>query len=815
MLPLRYVYRNLLIGHGGEAAALYRLNMLDYPFLPAAEKWAALRRLERFAHLIGADFSLWRVQRAMHIPGRYAAELDALSDGRRADAAGLRRYGAGHEDRIAELDAHAPEVYVAVGLTERQGGAAGGFLRSVDRARRRLEGLSGVGSPRPISGKELESLKGAERRTFDRLATVLDLERASTRELQWLLKRSVCRGISEPSIDRYWEPDALVVKGADGAVSYEPDGHDLWRFANAVTSENPAEPPALTVESEYGTAHQAFVCVGALSPEAEFPGAQAELLSAPAEAAGFPVDAVVHAHWIGNREALAQVRKRILDAEHSYQEQAQGAPSGPGYVAEEDRELAREFEAVLQTGSRPPMLRASISFAVGADSRDELERRVEGLRELVGDVALHRPRGLQRQLYFDHLPRAADSGATPDYEQQVTVEQFGAMLPTATSQLGTAKGIYVGWSPTGRRPVRYDPTEASRTSRPAAVLCAGTTGAGKTNAAEAIAFGANRRGSVVIDFDPRPDHGFDRVPELEGQVDVLELSGAAEHRGALDPLSIGPPDMREELASSYLLELLRQPPPSWENAVQRAVRDAVRAGETDLLSVVARLRNGDNDAAREVGDALEVVSDFGLARLGFGGSVEPIGPAQVETGDRPVTTIRTPGLTLPDPDASRETYTRAERVSVATLSLVAALVLRLVSDDRSQHKVVIFDEAWFLLSSRQGRALLDRLVRLGRSSNTTVILISQKVTDLVDLSTLVGVYFFFCPESDAEARRILELLGLDPDEFAGLLARMKEMREGCCVMRDLDGRIGIVQVDLVSASLKQGFDTVPTARAAA
>jgi len=120
-----------------------------------------------------------------------------------------------------------------------------------------------------------------------------------------------------------------------------------------------------------------------------------------------------------------------------------------------------------------------------------------------------------------------------------------------------------------------------------------------------------------------------------------------------------------------------------------------------------------------------------------------------------------------------------------------------------------------LLSSRQGRALLDRLVRLGRSSNTTVILISQKVTDLVDLSTLVGVYFCFCPESDAEARRILELLGLDPDEFAGLLASMKEMREGCCLMRDLDGRVGIVQIDLVSDSLKQGFDTVPTAKAAA
>jgi hypothetical protein len=457
------------------------------------------------------------------------------------------------------------------------------------------------------------------------------------------------------------------------------------------------------------------------------------------------------------------------------------------------------------------MLRASISLAVGAPDRDELERRVGVLREQFGGVTLYRPRGLQRQLYLDHLPRAADGGSTPDYEQQMTVEQFGGLMPTATSKLGSSKGIYLGWSPTaGGRPILYDPTEASRTARPAAVLCVGTTGSGKTNAAEAIAFGAQRRGSLIIDVDPRPDHGFDRVPELEGQVDVLELSGAAEHRGALDPLAIAPVDMREEVASSYLLELLREPSSSWENAIQRAVRDALKAGENNLLAVVRRLREGDSEAAREAGEALDVISDFGLARLGFGSG----DAAEVRIGDRPVTTIRTPGLTLPEPGASRETYSRSERVSVATLALVAALVLRLVGEDRSRHKVVIIDEAWFLLTSRQGRALLDRLTRLARSSNATILLISQKIGDVADLSALVGFYCLFCPESPSEAERGLDLIGLDP-KYAALSSQMREFRTGLCLVRDLDGRIGIAQVDLVFESLTQGFDTTPTARAAA
>jgi hypothetical protein len=806
--PLRYARRNLLIGSGGEAAALYRLDTHAYPFLPVPEKWALLRRLERFAHLVGADFSLWRVQRA-YPAERYAAELENVADERHADPAGWHRYLTGHETRLAALASHVPEAYLAVALAERPDGQAGsGILRSADRARRRLEDLAGVGSPRPISVAGLDSLAEAERRTFERLGSVLGIARASTRELQWLLRRAPCRGVAEPALDRFWEPDALVVRTPDGSPAYEPVEHDLWRCANAPMGENPTELPSLAVEAEEGISYQAFLCAGTLAAEAEFPGPQAELLFAPAEAAGCPVDAAFHARWIGNREALAQIRRRILDVEHAFREQERGAASGPGFLTEEDRVLAREYEAILQGTSHPPMLRASISLALGAPDRAELERQVDALREQFGEVSLHRPRGLQHQLFFDHLPRA-DGGATLDYEQQMTVEQFGALVPIATAQLGSPGGVYLGTSPAGGgRPVRYDPTEASRTARPSAVLLAGTLGSGKTLAAETIAFAAERRGSLVVDFDPRPDHGFDRVPELDGSVEVLELSGDPEHRGKLDPLAIGLAELREELASSYLLELLPSAAPAWENAIQRAVRDAVRAGDRGLVSVVARLRGSEVEAAREAGDALEVISDFGLARLGFGEG----GEAQVQAA-RSVTTIRTPGLTLPDPRASRETYTRAERVSVATLSLVAALALRLVSGDRSRHKVVLLDEAWFVLSSTQGRTLLNRLVRLGRSSNTTVLLASQRLADLGDLSELVGTYFLFGQESDAEAARALELIGLDP-EAAALRGRLREYRQGRCLMRDLDGRVGELQFDLVFPELLEALDTTPRRAAA-
>jgi AAA-like domain len=609
--PLRYARRNVLIGPGGAAAALYRAETTSYPFASVSEKWALLRRLERFAHLVGADFSIWRVNRA-YPAERYAEGLEESADPRHADPTAWRHHLQGHQARLAELDPSLPEVYVAVCLGE----PSKGHLRSLDRARRRAEELAGVGAPRPISRAELEELAAAERRCFERLSGLLGLRRASTTELQWLLRRAACRGVAEPVLEGSWSPDAIAEDDGEGGRSYRPLGHDLWRLANAPMSEDPGEPPSLLVEAEEGASFQAFLCAGSLAEEATFPG-PAELLFAPFEDAGFPADAVVHVQWIGNREALGQVRKRIIDAEHAYREQAEGAQAGPEWRVEEDRELAREYEAVLSGSAHPPMLRAYLGLAVGAPGRRELERRVEVLRERFGEVRLHRPRGLQHRLFFDHLPRA-DAGSLADYRQQMTVEQLGATVPTATAELGSRSGPYLGHTPSGaRRPVRYDPTEAPRTSRPSAVLLAGTLGSGKTLAAQAIAYGAERRGSLVVDFDPKPDHNLQGIPGMQGRVEVVELSGDPAHRGKLDPLAVGLPELREELASSYLLELLRDPPPAWENAIDRAVRDAVRAGDRSLMRVVERLGSSEVPAAREAGEALEVLADFGLARLGF------------------------------------------------------------------------------------------------------------------------------------------------------------------------------------------------------
>jgi DNA helicase HerA-like ATPase len=150
-------------------------------------------------------------------------------------------------------------------------------------------------------------------------------------------------------------------------------------------------------------------------------------------------------------------------------------------------------------------------------------------------------------------------------------------------------------------------------------------------------------------------------------------------------------------------------------------------------------------------------------------------------------------------------------VSVATLALVAAKALRLVSSNRQRHKIVLLDEAWFLLASTQGRLLLNRLMRLARSMNVTILLATQRLGDLGDLSELIGVFFIFGQSSLLEAERALRMLGLDPEEPA-LRSRLTEYRQGLCLMRDSDGRVGEVQFDAVFPELLAALDTTPGVR---
>jgi hypothetical protein len=796
--PISFIYRNLVFRGLDDVWATYRIGTRSYAGLPVAGKRELLTELAALAYGIEADFSLLRVARPWDIES-YVRGVLAGCDPRHAQREVLRRYVEFHRARLAGRASHTPEVYVSARL--RPAESERSWSPEIFPLGRAVRDALGLSDGRAVTGRRLAALIAEEQTLQRRLLDYVDAEPAAAHELQWLILRAFCRGLGDPLIDERFRPQALVIDSEPGheQAGFRPLEADVLRLFDAPIN---VEARRLRIEAEAGDSHQALLCLGALPEVAAFPGRQAELLFAPLEALEFPVDAAFTARFVPNADAVRLVRRRIVDADNAYQEESHGYHGPSGDTADRPGQ-ARELDDYLTGGDHPPLLRATISLAVGAASAEELEDRVAQLRREYGAVKLHRPLGEQLGLFVAHLPsQGAPSG---DYDDYLTVEQFGAMVPTATHAVGADAGPYVGYTMTGaRQPVLFDATEACRTSRSPATLLVGTLGSGKSLCMELIMYQAFLSGSAICDIDPKGDHHLDRLPGVAEQMEVIELGAEDRYRGMLDPLRIAPEETREDLACQFLLSILPEPiPPAWQTEIRLAVQRTVALEKRCCGEVVEELAGG-SEEAQAAARALSIHAGSGLARLGF---AQPRAEV-VEAGSRPITSLRIRNLTLPLPGTPRTELLEEERLSRAVLHLLAVYALRLTSHDPARHAVLGFDEAWVLLSDTAGRTLVDRISRLGRARNVTPLLATQALSDVDELDSLIGAMFCFGVESEREARSALRLLHLDEQDQA-LQQRLMAFRRGRCLMRDYEGRVSSMQVDLLDPQMLSALDTTP------
>jgi hypothetical protein len=797
--PHYFLHGNLVFGRGpADARAGYRLDGHSYPGLSLADKGELKERWEAFAYTIEADFQLVHVSREWSVEQyvrRALATLDAAHGRPDEFAAYLER----HREVLGERRTVRPELYAFVRLGAH---AERGLGERVARLGHELAHAVGLADARAIGDHQLAELRRLEERAFDRVDAYLPCERARSGEVAFLVRAAYARGLGEPRVDPNWRPQALLVEGPDGeAGRFEPYEHDLLRLHESRVT---IEPRALRVESELGTSHQALLVVGALPDDAIFPGADVELMFTPLEC-GFPVDAVFTCEWVPNRSAQRLAQKRMVDADQQAKEEGFGE-HGPSVGTSEKTVAARELQARVGGSDRPPFLRSALTLAVGADSPEGLEERVERLRSEFGRIELHRPLGEQHRLFVSAMP--AQPFPVRDYLAHLLPEQLGAMVPSAIAHAGSDRGPYIGHALTGSRaPILFDSGEAPRRARPPTVLMTGSLGSGKTIALELLLYQAFLQGSApIVDIDPKGDHRLDALPNVAQSMEVVELGPDETYRGLLDPMRIGTAGNREDLAYSFLTTLLPSPvPPEWQTEIRAAVAAVARAETGSTGEIISRLRDG-TKAAIDAARALEVHLEAGLARLGHGES----GCALPGVGSAQVVSLRIRNLARPLVGTPRSELQEDERISQAVLRLLAAYALRLCAADERTHSVLALDEAWALLSDSQGRALMDRLSRMGRSMNITPILASQIVGDAEELEPLVGSYLAFGVETEAEAERALRLLRLDADDEV-LRQWLIGFRAGRCYFRDTDGRVIPMRVE-PGGELLAALDTTPATR---
>jgi hypothetical protein len=789
-----YARSNLVFARdAGDVWALYRVIGRSYPGLSVRRKIELKEELEAFAYTIEADFQLLRVARPWSAEA-YAERALTTIDPRHGHEGAFRAYIDEQRELLGGRGSVRPEVFLAVRLE----GADAGWGALGD-AWRRLSGALGLGEGGVISESRVEDLLRLEERVLDRTLGFIDCERAAPGDLEYLVRKAYVRGLGEPVCDANFRPAALTFVGEDGEERYEPYSLDLLRLHQSRVEIGSRH---LIVDSELGRSYQALLAVGALPEEVQFPSSTAELLFAPLNC-GFPVDASFSCRWRANREAMALSRKRKIDADQIASEEEVG-PHGASTQALERQVQARELEQRLGASDRPPLLRGGITLAVAARSEDELEERVDRLRSEYGRVELHRPIGEQHSLFVGSLP--CQRHPIADYAEHLMPDQWGAMVGTAITYAGSERGPYIGHGiGGGREPLQFDLAEACQQNRPPTVLLTGALGSGKTMLLELLLYQAFLQGSgPIVDIDPKGDHGLERIPGVEEHMEVVELSGEERYRGLLDPLRIAPEETREDLAYSFLTSILPATEPDWHTELKLAIQQVVARGGESCGEVIGELRSERaTEAARAAGRALEVHASSGLAQLGFGRD----GQRPPEVGTRQIVSLRIRNLVLPLPGTPRSEFQEEERIGMAILRLLGAYGLRLTTTDSRRHAVLSLDEAWALLTSSSGRALCERMSRMGRSMNVTPIFASQAMEDAAELEPLVGSYFAFGVEAEGEAAKALELLRLDPEDKQSV-GRLLQFRRGLCYFRDFDGRCVPMQVELGEELLAR-LDTTP------
>ena len=310
---------------------------------------------------------------------------------------------------------------------------------------------------------------------------------------------------------------------------------------------------------------------------------------------------------------------------------------------------------------------------------------------------------------------------------------------------------------------------------------------------------------------PKSERGNwkETLPEIAHEINIVNLTSDKDNAGLLDPFVI----MKnvkdaESLAIDILTFLTGISSRDGEKfpVLRKAVRSVTQSDSRGLLHVIDELRREDTPISRNIADHIDSFTDYDFAHLLFSdGTVE-----NAISLDNQLNIIQVADLVLPDKDTTFEEYTTIELLSVSMLIVISTFALDFIHSDRSIFKIVDLDEAWAFLNVAQGETLSNKLVRAGRAMQAGVYFVTQSAYDVSkeSLKNNIGLKFAFRSTDINEIKQTLEFFGIDKDDENNQ-KRLRDLENGQCLLQDLYGRVGVVQIHPVFEELLHAFDTRP------
>ena len=585
--------------------------------------------------------------------------------------------------------------------------------------------------------------------------------------------------------------------------------YDLIRPTRCVIEESQRY---LRLEHGDKESYVSYFTVNAIVGELDFPSS--EIFYFQQQQFTFPVDTSMNVEIVENRKALTTVRnkkKELKDLDnHAYQA---GSETSSNVVDALDS--VDELETDLDQ-SKESMYKLSYVIRVSAPDLDELKRRCDEVKDFYDDlnVKLVRPAGDMLGLHSEFLP--ASKRYINDYVQYVKSDFLAGLGFGATQQLGETTGIYMGYSVDTGRNVYLQPSLASQgvkgtVTNALASAFVGSLGGGKSFCNNLLVYYSVLFGGQAVILDPKSERGNwkETLPEIAHEINIVNLTSDKDNAGLLDPFVI----MKnvkdaESLAIDILTFLTGISSRDGEKfpVLRKAVRSVTQSDSRGLLHVIDELRREDTPISRNIADHIDSFTDYDFAHLLFSdGTVE-----NAISLDNQLNIIQVADLVLPDKDTTFEEYTTIELLSVSMLIVISTFALDFIHSDRSIFKIVDLDEAWAFLNVAQGETLSNKLVRAGRAMQAGVYFVTQSSGDVSkeSLKNNIGLKFAFRSTDINEIKQTLEFFGIDKDDENNQ-KRLRNLENGQCLLQDLYGRVGVVQIHPVFEELLHAFDTRP------
>ncbi|HGI8711416.1 TPA: ATP-binding protein [Streptococcus agalactiae] len=486
-------------------------------------------------------------------------------------------------------------------------------------------------------------------------------------------------------------------------------------------------------------------------------------------------------------------------------------------------------DLMKKVGNKEEIIEYGCYLVVAGSSLNQLKQRRYAILSYFDDMKVNvyeashdTPYLFQALLYGQDLQKT-----TRKWNHLVTARGFSELMLFTNTQSGNRIGWYIGrvdnrltaWDSIdeaimgSKNFVLFNATVANKedvagkvTKNPH-VIITGATGQGKSYLAQMIFLHTAQQNVRVLYIDPKrelrqhylkvvsdPEYAR-KFPLRKKQIEETNFvtldSSVKENHGVLDPIVILDKEGASSTAKNMLLYLLKNATEiklDQTTALTEAISQVIakrEAGEVvGFNQVIEALIDSESDEVQSVGRYFKAIIQNSILELAFSdGDVAGL------SYEERVTVLEVADLSLPKDGSDH--ISDHESNSIALMFALGAFCKHF--GERSDDETVeIFDEAWVLMQSSEGKAVIKSMRRVGRSKYNVLMLVSQSVHDAEndDDTTGFGTIFSFYEKSERED--ILKHVGLEVTPKN--LEWIDNMISGQCLYYDVYGNLNMISI---------------------